>query len=161
MALPRFGVGIGNPVTTKSMPLWPTLICGSLGTIACAAVAMFIGRFYPPETNTLIAVVLGVLVGGLTGMAIIRRVPLKVQLAGLGAIFGMGLDELVNVAQGNVPQTAIHALARLVKQTVDAVVTDIPPIASPDPVAWALGIWVFFGTVAVILLIGLLPSDVR
>lgn len=161
MASSKFGLGVGNPVKTRSLSTPSAMTYGLLGTCFCAALAGFLAYLNPPEPNTLMAVVIGILVGGLAGTAIIRRVPLKVQLTGLGAVLGMGLDELTNIAQGNAPQTAIHALARLVKQTVEAVVTDLPPIGSPDPAAWALGMWVGLGTIAVVLLFGLLPGDVQ
>ena len=130
-----------------------------LGAAVIIILGLVIGAWVVHRWNlkwTYYGAAVGVVVGLIAGTVIIFRVPLAAQYVVLGAFLGMGADGLTALAQPSGPRTAISALARAVAELVTASRQAGAPRGAEKPIA--AGVWSAFGTIFLMILLGLLEA---
>ena len=107
--------------------------------------------------------IIGAQFGFAVGIVVLVRIAPKVQLAGVGAIAGMGVDQIVGAASRSDSVTAITALAGVVSNTIHSAptATQQTGIPSPSQLPLSVGLWIFFVVLGVMMMFGSLEPDAK
>jgi hypothetical protein len=90
------------------------------------------------------------------GVVILVKVPAKAQIAAVGAITGMGIDQIISSASKSESVSGISTLAKVVSNIVSSATSATEQTGLPSPAQFPLsvGLWIFFGIVGLMMLFG-------
>lgn len=162
----------------RQMPrLRYALGCTVATAVYVGVLAVITLLFYSYEWNwTVYCILLGIVLGLTAGVVVLVRIPGKVQIAGLGAITGVGLDSIITVGLGESSKSALNSLAGLIANVIAAIreTSVIGAIQQPDldagsetvlqaelfgTYAMTVGLWVFFIVLGLMMLFGAIADE--
>ncbi len=143
---------------TKRALYWALVTLGFIAFTAILGVVFH--QFRLPWQ--LYAAIVGVQFAIACGVVVLVNIHPKAQIAAVGAISGMGLDQMIGSANESESLTAIDTLAKIVVNTVSSITnaTGETGLPAPQRLTLSVGLWSFFIALALIMLFGSLePSS--
>ena len=137
------------------MPLSRALIYAGITFIFLLIILALTLLFYYLNLNWAIyGGIVGSLFGFVAGTIILVKVPTKLQIGGIGAVTGMGLDQMVNSLHGTNGTTVVDAIANIVAKLINSVIhaTEKTGIPNPSIFPLSIGIWLFLIVIAIMML---------
>lgn len=140
----------------------PRAIHWAFITAACLCFTAVLGLFFwlYNWNWSVFAGLVGAQYGFAVGIVVLVKVPTKAQIAGIGAITGMGIDQIITSASHSEGTTAITGLAKVVANLIASTTSATQETGLPLPAQFPLsvGFWIFFVVVGVIMLFGSLEE---
>jgi hypothetical protein len=145
-----------------SMPINRAKVYALATLILVISLTIFaVVTYYAKLSWTIFGGATGAIFGLVIGFIVIVKVPQKIQIAGVGAICGIGTDQILNTLQNKDSNNVIGSLSKMVGGLVNSVIfaTIDTGMPAPPAIPVSVGFWICTIVIAIMMLFGSLEKE--